>query len=149
MADVLLPAALAGPAKKKLGIQQKKKAMKSKSETYKIYSELLVLPSWRSSQRRFIASRIVARHRAQQRAWPTSSRPLCRCRHPRARTDEICVRLCRSLQGAEAGPPGKPPSLTTPAEMLSCSQVGLSLTKGCHEHLFLFTMSIVSTQNLA
>jgi len=30
----------AGPAKKKLGIQQKKKAMKSKSETYKIYSEL-------------------------------------------------------------------------------------------------------------
>ncbi len=28
-----------GPAKKKLGVQQKKKAKISKSETYKIYSE--------------------------------------------------------------------------------------------------------------
>ena len=30
---------LQGPAKKKLGVQQKKKAKISKSETYKIYSE--------------------------------------------------------------------------------------------------------------
>jgi len=35
---------VAGPAKKKLGIQQKKKAMKSKSETYKIYSALSAPP---------------------------------------------------------------------------------------------------------
>ena len=35
---------VAGPAKKKLGIQQKKKAMKSKSETYKIYSKLSAPP---------------------------------------------------------------------------------------------------------